>query len=81
VGLDKPCEGCGKPVYYNYRSPVDGLCGRCADRSRRRGRVRSVRVRRPGRPGSGRRRVWIAIAVTVAVGGLLAHFLAPFLGF
>jgi hypothetical protein len=81
VGLDKPCAGCGKPVYYNYKSPVEGLCGRCADKSRRKKRPSSGRPYRPRGTASRGRRVWIAVAVTAAVGALLAHFLAPFLGF
>ena len=39
VGLDKPCRVCGKPIHYTYSGPVEGICGRCADKRPRR-RVR-----------------------------------------
>lgn len=80
VGLDKPCGMCGKPVYYNYKSPVEGLCGRCADRARRQRKPRVRKVRRPGGSRRGGARGWIAVAVTVAVGAVLAWLLGPFLG-
>jgi hypothetical protein len=35
VGLDKPCAKCGRPIYFNYKGPVEGLCGRCADTGKR----------------------------------------------
>lgn len=79
VGLDKPCEICGKPVYYNYKSPVEGLCGRCADQVRRRRDPRYPRLHRPGR----RRSRWpllAALALTVLVGAALALLLGPYLG-
>jgi len=38
IGLDKPCRVCGKPIHYTYSGPVEGVCGRCADRRRPRGR-------------------------------------------
>ncbi len=49
VAADKPCLRCGRPIHYSYRGPVEGHCGRCADRGgrRERGRTRTrvVRVR------------------------------------
>ena len=33
VGLDKPCSQCGQPIYFNYRGPIEGICGRCTDRA------------------------------------------------
>ena len=35
VGLDKPCRKCGKPIYFRYKGPVEGLCGRCSDTGKR----------------------------------------------
>ena len=35
MGLDKPCQKCGKPIYFNYKGPVEGLCGRCSDTGKR----------------------------------------------
>ena len=32
VGLDKPCRDCGQTIYYGYKGPIEGLCGRCADK-------------------------------------------------
>lgn len=48
VGLDKECERCGDLVSYAYKSPVPGLCGKCADRevAERRRRERGRKVKR-----------------------------------
>lgn len=48
VGLDKECERCGELVSYAYKSPVPGLCGKCADRemAERRRRARGKMVKR-----------------------------------
>ncbi|MBI2923258.1 MAG: hypothetical protein HYY18_19555 [Planctomycetes bacterium] len=48
VGLDKECEKCGDLVSYAYKSPVPGLCGKCADRevAERRRRERGRKVKR-----------------------------------
>jgi hypothetical protein len=35
VGLDKPCRKCGQPIYFRYKGPIEGLCGRCTDAHRR----------------------------------------------
>ena len=54
VGLDKACRVCGQTIYYNYQGPIDGLCGRCADRSltkhRRPGKTKKVYVEGQGQP-------------------------------
>ena len=43
VGLDKPCRKCGAPIHHTYAGPVEGVCGRCTDKRRRR-RVRTRRL-------------------------------------
>ena len=35
--LDKPCRVCGEPIHHTYAGPVEGVCGRCADKRRGRG--------------------------------------------
>jgi len=35
VGLDTPCNMCGKAIYFNYQGPLDGICGNCTDHLRR----------------------------------------------
>ncbi len=37
VGLDRPCGVCEKPMHYTYSGPVEGVCGRCADKRRTKG--------------------------------------------
>jgi hypothetical protein len=59
VGLDVPCKKCGRPIYYNYKGPVEGLCGRCSDGVR----TKPVRIRRSRRIGffeGKRKRDWVA---------------------
>lgn len=64
VGLDVPCKKCGRPIYYNYKGPVEGVCGRCAD-----GAKKAARFSRSRRIGffEGRRRGGRAIFAVVAV--------------
>lgn len=31
VGLDTPCGMCSGVIYFNYRGPIDGICGKCTD--------------------------------------------------
>jgi hypothetical protein len=68
VGLDKPCKVCGRPVYFNYKGPVEGVCGRCSDRKRR-----PSRRRRRGllRTGEGAPRLSPAVAASLGLLGLL----------
>jgi len=35
LALDKPCRVCGKPIHPAYVGPVEGVCGRCNDKRRR----------------------------------------------
>ena len=80
MGLDKPCAKCGEAIYYNCERPIDGLCGRCADRQ-------LGRLRRPGktkvvvREGGGASRgalLWFALGV---LAGAAAMAIAqPYLG-
>jgi hypothetical protein len=64
VGLDVPCRKCGRPIYYNYKGPVEGLCGRCTDGSRK--AARFATSRRIGFFEGGRRRGWIVALVVLA---------------
>ncbi len=66
VGLDAPCQKCGRPIYYNYKGPVEGLCGRCADGSRQPARFHR-NSRRIGFFEGERRPVRIAAVVVLAV--------------
>jgi hypothetical protein len=81
VGLDEPCRQCGDPIYYNYRGPVEGLCGKCTDHqlSQRAARDMPKMVGRHQRES----RFWILATVTLAfacgaVAGWLAHGVLPF---
>jgi len=76
VGLDKPCTVCGRTVYFNYKGPVDGVCGRCADRMKSAKRRRR-RPARPGGPDDGRRSpLGLRLAVAfVALAAAAAIFL------
>lgn len=79
VGLDKPCTQCGRPVYFNYKGPVPGLCGRCADRSRSRRRKRPLRRRGSGGASAGISRNHLLLAgaavVVLAAAALLLMLL------
>jgi hypothetical protein len=72
VGLDVPCQKCGRPIYYNYKGPVDGLCGRCSDGSRNLPTGRFGKSRRIGlflRPG---RKSNLAFFAVLAFGAIAA---------
>ena len=78
VGLDTPCKKCGRPIYYNYKGPVEGLCGRCTDTTRKPPRFQ--RSRRIGFFEGRRSRGWITIVIVlslavVAVGAYLLYTL------
>ena len=81
VGLDRPCNHCGKPIYYNYKGPIDGLCGRCADkalsRRPRRDRTRTVLVRRNGRSAA----LWLLVLLAFAAGAVAVIFFRRYLPF
>ncbi|MDH3590438.1 MAG: hypothetical protein OER88_01070, partial [Planctomycetota bacterium] len=53
LGLDKPCQDCGDTIYFGYKGPIDGICGKCADKRLRsraaRSKARTVVVHRNGR--------------------------------
>jgi hypothetical protein len=69
VGLDVPCKKCGKPIYFNYRGPVEGLCGRCTDTSRK--PPRFARSRRIGFFES-RKRGFSTVALALLAAAVLA---------
>jgi hypothetical protein len=80
VGLDEPCRECGEPIYYNYKGPVEGICGKCTDRvrkaSRRRHHIRPMVV--DGRVS----RFWLGLVIILAfaagaVAGYLLHTFVP----
>jgi hypothetical protein len=73
LGLDKPCQACGKEIYYNYKSPIEGLCGRGADRRRPRKR----RTRGAAGTSAPRRRPGTAALTALAVAAAaVAAFIA-----
>jgi hypothetical protein len=66
VGLDSPCRQCGQPIYYNYKGPIEGVCGKCTDRMRHSARSRHrIRGFASGR-GARRRRIGIGLVLAVA---------------
>jgi len=78
VGLDVPCKKCGRPIYFNYKGPVEGLCGRCADTVRRPQMPRHSR--RIGFFAGKRSRGWKTIVIflllaVLGVGGYLAYLM------
>jgi hypothetical protein len=80
VGLDEPCRQCGDPIYYNYRGPIEGLCGKCTDRQTSQ---RSRDMRRMGAVHHRESRFWIVATVILAfacgaVAGWLANATLPF---
>jgi len=85
LGLDKPCSMCGSAIYYNYKGPIEGICGKCTDQMRRRLSPRSGspaggRASRRGRGGFGFGSLAIAFlcgaaaAVIVLLNGWLPVF-------
>lgn len=81
VGLDAPCQKCGRPIYFNYKGPVEGLCGRCTDGGARSTAARFSRSRRIGFfEGRGRRRrIAGTVVVAVAAFAALAYAILSFL--
>jgi len=75
VGLDKPCSLCGEAIYFNYRGPVEGICGRCADRVRK--KPKRAKARRTGAAGGSRvrrRGGYLLLALlALAVAAFIAH--------
>lgn len=79
LGLDVPCSQCGRPIYYNYKGPVAGLCGRCSDGSRK-PVARFTRSRRIGFfAGRQRRRRIAATVLAIVAAGVAAFFLSGLL--
>ncbi|MHC4223721.1 MAG: hypothetical protein ACYSX0_01760 [Planctomycetota bacterium] len=78
VGLDKPCSQCGQPIYYNYKGPVEGICGRCTDRALRNRRIERTRtVVRGGSSGRGTR--LLALLVAFLAGAAAMYLAYPYL--
>ncbi len=75
VGLDKPCRKCGRPIYFNYKGPVDGLCGRCSDTGKRTPVpfARSRRISFFHRRGRGAASNTLFAVVLLAVVGILGY--------
>ena len=86
VALDEPCRLCGQEIYFGYRGPVPGVCGRCVDRIRgdtgrgRGGRNRVVYRGVMEKPlvGMG---VMLALFIFGAIVGFLVHHFMPHLFF
>jgi hypothetical protein len=79
VGLDKPCTQCGRPIYFNYQGPIEGVCGRCADRrrtgSRPARRTRTILVDRSG-PGT---KTGLLVILGILLGALAMYLVFPHL--
>ncbi|MHC4957862.1 MAG: hypothetical protein ACYTGN_05755 [Planctomycetota bacterium] len=77
LGADKPCSACGQPIYFGYKGPLDGVCGKCTDRLTARHQqvmARTVAVS-SGKGGLGL--VWVLLAF--AAGAAAGAFARPFL--
>jgi len=74
VGVDRPCRACGRPIYFNYKGPIDGLCGRCTDRAMSRARPVAGRPRRSLLPARDRR-ARAALLLVVFLAGVAAWIL------
>jgi hypothetical protein len=78
VGLDKPCSQCGQPIYFNYRGPIDGICGRCTDRALA-SRKRSVNTRtRVVQERSAKGALIVTLILGIVLGAIALYFLTPF---
>jgi hypothetical protein len=80
LAADKPCHQCGEPIYYGYQGPIEGVCGRCADkslRSHRRTLTRTVMVARERRSLG----IWAAILLSFLAGAAAMYFAHPHLPF
>lgn len=81
VGLDRPCKACGQEIYYNYKGPFEGFCGRCTDRLQNRhkrdGKIRNVAVDRGARRGPG----WFVVFLAFVAGAAAMYFLRDRLPF
>ena len=77
MGLDKPCRQCGRPIYFHYRGPIEGVCGKCTDRALRgaRRRPRSRMVNLDG--ASPRKGLWIFVVLAVVAAAALTLLLLP----
>ena len=79
IAVDRPCRACGEPIYFNYKGPIEGLCGRCTDRERARRLPVPARrhLRLPRLPrAAARALVFLAVFLAgVAVGVLLRPYL------
>ena len=72
VGLDRPCGVCEQPMHYTYSGPVEGLCGRCADKRRTKGvraYHRGMVVRRDARKQRGSKTAMVVLLCVVLVLG------------
>jgi hypothetical protein len=80
VGLDVPCKKCGRPIYYNYKGPVEGLCGRCTDTTKKPARL-PRNSRRIGFFEGRRSRGWITIVIVLSLACLAAGAYLAYLTF
>ncbi len=80
LGLDKPCGDCGQPIYFGYKGPIDGICGRCADK-RLKSRTRRGKTRTVIRDGSGLGPLahTALIVLAFAAGAVAMYFAYPHL--
>ncbi|MHC4338755.1 MAG: hypothetical protein ACYSX0_00895 [Planctomycetota bacterium] len=77
IGLDKPCQVCGKPIHYTYAGPVEEVCGRCTDKRRGR-RVRAYHRGMTAKDRAPNRRsttsIVVLISIVMVVGAVVVAF-------
>jgi len=81
LGLDTPCSMCGEEIYYNYKGPFEGVCGRCTDRViAKRTRAKTSRTVVVERIRARRGRL-LVVLLAFLLGALVATALSPYLPF
>ncbi len=84
VALDEPCRLCDQEIYFGYRGPVQGVCGKCVDliRGKTNGRSggRNVVYRGVSKPLVGAGVMFFLFLFGIIVGFLVHHFM-PHLAF
>ena len=79
--MDRACRQCGRTIYFNYRGPIDGICGRCTDRAlaKRKGRTRTRTVMVEGRGRGGL--TWFVVVLVFLAGIAAAVLFRSYLPF
>lgn len=82
LSADAPCRQCGQPIYFNYRGPVEGVCGKCTDNLKQVVRTPGHRLAPIEGQGRGIRWAWLGMVglfafAAGALAGYLAHDFLP----